>query len=343
MPPTRPRWPLARIARPWGWLLALALAPLGSTARGDEQSFRRTEDVIYGRRYGMALTMDVFRPKANANGVGVIVIISGGWISLREHISPEVMDLWTRRGYTVFAVVHASQPRFTIPDAIEDVNRATRFVRTHAADYGVDPDRLGACGWSAGGQLALMLGTAGGPGNPSSSDPVERASSRVSVVGCFHPPTDFLNFGRPGEEAIGSGTLRNYASPFDFERLVPGSWRFERITDPEQRRAIARSISPINHVTPDDAPTLFIHGDADQIVPLQQSEIMVDKLKKAGVDARLVIKPGLGHGWLTLEPDFNLIMDWFDAHLGIATRPETKPGGDAGGQGKSPDGTSRSQ
>ncbi len=142
--------------------------------RAEDRSFKRTEDVVYGRKFGSALTMDVFQPTGPANGLGVIAIMSGGWYSGHEMINPDAMKFWTDRGYTAFAVVHGSQPRYTIPEVVADMNRAVRFIRFHAADYGVDPDRLGVCGSSAGGHLSLMLGTAGHPGNPNATDPVDR-------------------------------------------------------------------------------------------------------------------------------------------------------------------------
>ena len=78
---------------------------------------------------------------------------------------------------------------------------------------------------------------------------------------------------------------------------------------------IGRQISPINHVSADDPPTLIIHGDADKLVPIQQAEILVKKLQEAGVEAKLVAKPGAGHGWANIGKDVAVIADWFDAHL----------------------------
>ena len=89
------------------------------------------------------------------------------------------------RRYTVFAVVHRSQPEFTIPEIIEDTQRAVRFVRYNAKTYGIDPNRIGLLGGSSGGHLALMQGTGGDDGNPDAADPVDRVSSRAQAVGCF--------------------------------------------------------------------------------------------------------------------------------------------------------------
>src|SRR5262249_47650879 len=152
-----------------------------------------------------ALTMDVFTPKKDANGAAVILVVSGGWFSDHSQVTgfgQLFASEFLKRGYTVFAVVHGSQPKYTIPEAVADLNRAVRFIRSHAKDYKIDPDRIGISGGSAGGHLSLMQGTAGDAGNPKANDPVERASSRVQAVACFYPPTDFLNYGGKGKYAF---------------------------------------------------------------------------------------------------------------------------------------------
>jgi acetyl esterase/lipase len=274
----------------------------------------RTEDVIYGRKYGLALTMDVFTPE-KSNGCGIIFCVSGGWFSAKEAISPFFFNEFLDRGYTVFAVVHSSQPKFTIPEVLEDMHRAVRFVKANAKKYGVDPDKLGIAGGSAGGHLSLMQGTAPQPGSLIAIDPVERESSKVAAVACFYPPTDFLNYGAEGEVALGTGILKDFKAPFDFHELDSKSKSFVPITDEAKRRAIGKQISPVYSVTKDDAPTLIIHGDADKLVPIQQSELMIARLKDAGVAAKLVVKKGQAHGWPGIDKDLPTLADWFDKHL----------------------------
>ena len=298
-------------------LLGLSLGALiAPRVLADEPPYQRTEDVIYGRKYGTALTMDVFRPKKDANGAAVVVVVSGGFFSSHEAIAPAFAQPLLNRGYTVFAVVHGSQPRYTVPEIIQDMNRAVRFIRHHAKDYGIDPERIGVTGASAGGHLSLMLGTAGTKGDPDAKDPVDRESSRVRAVACFFPPTDLLNYGKADVAMIHA---KDHAPPFraafDFRELDKQTMLWVEVTDPDRLRAITREISPIYHVSPEDAPTLIVHGDADTLVPLQQSEAMVDKLKAAGVEARLIVKPKHGHGWLTMIADMNQVADWFDEHL----------------------------
>ena len=203
---------------------AISLAALVAddiSRRGVGRGVHPPGDVVYGRKYGTALTLDVFTPKENANGAAIVWVVSGGWFSAHEAINPCAVDELLKRGYTVFAVVHGSQPRYTIPEIVADMNRAVRFIRYHAADYHIDPDRIGITGGSAGGHLSLMQGTAGDKGNPDAKDPIDKTSSRVQAVACFFPPTDFLNYGKPGENAIGRGILKGFKPPFDFHEQDP--------------------------------------------------------------------------------------------------------------------------
>ncbi len=309
---------MCRKARSFFFVLAIGAGPwLGSGAvlADDKPSYDRKEDVIYGRKFGSALTMDVFTPRANANGGAVIWAVSGGWYSGHENINGASFDELLKRGYTVFAVVHGSQPKYTIPEVLQDMHRAVRFIRYHAKDYHIDPDRIGISGGSAGGHLSVMQGTAGDLGNKTAKDPIDQTSSRVQAVACFFPPTDFLNYGKPGEIAIGCGILKDFKAPFDFHEYDPVRKCFMPITDVGKVLEIGRQISPVTHVTPDDPPTLIIHGDKDFLVPIQQAELVLDKLKAAGIDTKLVVKKGAGHGWPDLHKDMATIADWFDAHL----------------------------
>jgi acetyl esterase/lipase len=293
----------------------IVIAP--NLAVADEPDYQRTEDVIYGRKYGTALTLDVFQP-AEPNGAGVIFCVSGGWFSSHEAVNLAFAQELLSRGYTVFEVVHGSQPKFTIPEVIDDMHRAVRYVRHHADDYGIDPERIGICGASAGGHLSLMQGTAGALGDTEAKDPVERESSRVQAVACYFPPTDFLNYGKPGENALGRGVLKNFRAPFDFHEFDKEHNQFVPITDESKLEEIGRQISPVTHVTADDPPTWIIHGDADELVPIQQAELIVEMLKSVGVPAELSVKPGAAHGWPDLVGDMTHVADWFDKYLAVS-------------------------
>jgi acetyl esterase/lipase len=297
------------------WSCTFLLLTAGLSYAQQAEDFVRTRDIIYGRKAGLALTMDMVAPREKPNGLGVIFVVSGGWRSSAVAIRPEMYAPFYKRGYTIFAVVHGTQPKFTVPEIVEDVNRAVRFIRYHAKDYHIDPDRLGITGGSAGGHLSLMIGTTGKQGDSKSTDPVDRTSSRVQAVACFFPPTDFLNWGAPGAVLDSKHMDRRFKAAIDFQIFDTDERIFKRITEEDKVRDMLRSISPIYHVNRQTPPTLIIHGDKDKLVPLQQSEIMIAKLKETGVPTNLIVKKDCGHGWLTILKDTESLADWFDRYL----------------------------
>jgi acetyl esterase/lipase len=276
---------------------------LFATAADPLVGYQRTEDVLYGRRPGIALTFDVFEPE-NKNGAAVFFMVSGGFFSSHEAINAKMYYPLLERGYTVFAVVHGSQPKYQIPEITQDIHRAVRYVRYHARRWGVDPEKFGITGGSAGGHLSLTMGTQGAPGKPDAKDPVDRESSAVQAVACYFPPTDFLNYGKPGEDAVGVGILKEFKPAFG-----------ARSDTEEGRQKLGQEISPINFITAKLPPTLIIHGDADTLVPIQQATSFVKRAEEAGAVAKLITKPGAGHGWKDMAPDQKSCADWFDEHL----------------------------
>ena len=298
------------------WLTGLLAVFCASPARAaDEPSSTRKQDVIYGRKGGVVLTMDVFTPKQSPSGAAVIFAVSGGWFSAHEAINPLFYDELLKRGYTVFAVVHGSQPKYVIPEILQDMHRAVRYIRHNAKEFGIDPNRIGITGASAGGHLSLMQGTAGDLGDPKAKDPVDRESSRVHAVACFFPPTDFLNYGETGKTLLGNDTAKGIRAPFDFQEFDEKTRAFVLIVDQEKRIEIGRQLSPAYHVSADDPPTFIMHGDADPLVPLQQSQLIIEKLKEAQVPCELVVKPGGAHPWPDIGEDIPTLADWFDKYL----------------------------
>jgi acetyl esterase/lipase len=284
-------------------IICWAALLIGCSALGQNTQFKRSEDVIYARKFGTALTLDVFQP-TQTNGLGIVLMVSGGWFSGHEAINPKFFQPLLDRGYTVFAVVHGSQPKFVVTEIVSDIHRAIRFIRSNAAKYGVDPNRLGITGGSAGGHLSLTMATQGRDGDPKAKDPVDRMSSEVQCVACFFPPTDFLNYSQPGEDAVGVGTLKSFKPAFG-----------PRSDTPEGRQELGREISPIYSVHSNMPPVLIIHGDADKLVPIYQAQRFVERCKEVGSPAKLVVKEGKEHGWSDLGKDLELFADWFDQHL----------------------------
>jgi acetyl esterase/lipase len=303
-----PRMSVRRFVRwvLWGVLCLLAL--VASVAAGLWWYFhppvQRTNGVPYGQRGERTLALDVIQP-AKPSGRGVLVLVSGGWKSKQPGGFGEWMAApMLRRGYTVFAIYHVSQPEASVMAIIEDMHRAVRFVRHHARDYGVDPQRLGVCGGSAGGHLSLMLATRGGPGRPDATDPVDRESSAVQAVAIFFPITDLLNLGQSTENLRDGGPPKSFRRAFGPQGTNLSVWK-----------SLGRECSPIYHITTNLPPVLFVHGDADTLTPLEQSEWFEAKAREVGRPINLVVHRGGQHGWLTMVFDIRRFADWFDRHL----------------------------
>ena len=274
----------------------LALLVVGPVAV-QAQEVTVTPDVVYGHKYGMALTFDVFTP-SNASGAAVLNMVSGGWRSQwRPHDdSQQRYQALLDAGFTVFAVRHGSSPKYAIPEIVPDVRRAVRYIRLNARQLSVDPNRLGVWGGSAGGHLSLMLGNASDSGDPSSEDPVLRVSDRVAAVVAYYPPVDL----RP----------RGLSDSPDVTDT-----RFPALTmDGSEESAY----SPIIHVSADDPPTLLIHGDADALVNVSNSHQIYAVFQEHDVESKVIIIPGAGHGFRGEDAELAMgaLVDWFADHLG---------------------------
>lgn len=291
---------------------ALAVAP----AAAEPVACTVIDDVVYGHKDGLALTLDVVTPKENAKGKGLVLVASGSWRSAKSDIAEQNFkrlenEHWTqgllRGGYTLFITRHGSGPRYRVPEMVEDVRRGVRFVRHNAARFGVDPDHMGITSGSSGGHLSLMVGLTGDDGQPDAEDLVLRVSSRVQAVVAWFPPTDMVNWAKPnGYKTIEALRPKLFAEMFG------------EITDIE---AQLKSVSPVYFVTGDDPPLLLIHGDKDLTVPLQQSEVLRDKYREASLPVELVVHAGGGHSyWPGILDDYPAVWKWFDEHL----RPAAK-------------------
>lgn len=273
----------------------LLAAPLSAGSTAEVRA-----DVVYGHKMGMALTFDAIVP-AEQNGAAVLFMVSGGWFSRwsdphrivagqggRTGAVGELLD----DGYAVFMVRHGSAPLFKVPEAVADVRRAVRYIRLNADDFGIDPDRMGVFGGSAGGHLSLMLGNASDEGNSESKDPIEQAGNRVAAVVAYFPPVDLRGITGPNE--------RFPALDFD-----PGK---------------AADISPILFVSEDDPPTLLIHGDQDQLVPIGNSERIKAAFDEANVTSKLIVIEGAAHGFRGEDGQraSSALVAWFNEHLGVS-------------------------
>jgi acetyl esterase/lipase len=265
-----------------------------------------TPDVVYGHKAGMALTYDVVKP-AKPNGAAVLFMVSGGWVSMwsppdaivrtDKPASPNLFEKIVDRGFTLILVRHGSSPYFKVPDAVADVKLAIRHIRAHATKYGIDPARIGVCGGSAGGHLSLILGSRGDDGSDKSDVENGKVSSRVQAVVAYFPPTDI-------REYVNHKTL---------------SSQFPAIVFPDDQ---ADDVSPLLAVTPDDAPTLLIHGDKDELVPISHSERYLKAMQDAKATCELIVMKGAAHGFLGDQGTQaeTALLDWFEKYLAAPTK-----------------------
>lgn len=297
----------------FGMIVLCLLAHFGEVGicQGTPVAYDAIEDVVYGHKDGLALTMDVIDPTANRNGIGLVLVSSGSWISkksdnLEEEEKRRKFNHWIqgllKGGFTLFVVRHGSSPKYTVPEMTPDILRSIRFVRANAEKFGVHSANLGITSGSSGGHLSLMAATQGDDGNPQAKDPIDRISSRTQAVVAWFPPTDMVNWQVPKGFA-----LLAVARPDLFDRI------FGEVKDLESQ---LKGISPINYVGKDSPPLLLIHGDADKTVPLQQSTIMKAKYEELGLTVKLVVQPGGGHSsWPGIMDQYPTVWDWFQTHL----------------------------
>lgn len=314
----------------------MKLAPLllliaSAAAQPAEPEFTRQMDLIYHKQGGFALTLDRVAPRQAPNGAAVVLVMSGGWRSGHEFTLPHAPDQLPgvfqanasellRRGYTLFYVVHGSQPKFTIREIDAQLTAAVQHVRYHAEHYAIDPRRIGIMGGSAGGHLSLLRGTTGEDGEARPSGPAA-VSSRVQAAVAYFPPTDFLNYGSEGVffDGVVRDVIPDGKNPFlqalDYLEYDAAEIRLNKVSDPSRLAEHYRYIAPAYHISEDDAPTLLLHGTADRLVPLQQSELVAERFAQARVPHELYIKDGGGHGWEATAAEVRMVADWFDKHL----------------------------
>jgi acetyl esterase/lipase len=265
-------------------------------------NFTVEENVSYANVNGVQLHLDVFQPAPKGSGPSpaVILIHGGGWTEFDKSTMRRMGEFLARSGFVAFAVDYRlfNGKENPWPAQLDDVQRAVRWVRANAAKYGVNADRIGAFGHSAGAQLAALLGMEDTRDN---SDPeLAGYSSRVQAVVDVSGPTDFTAEGVPEDRAF----LTSFFGG-----------------DYAQRPAVWRDASPAYHISKQDAPFLIVHGTQDDNVPIAQADELYQKLKAAGVQAAF-LKVDDAHTFRTPEARRQLALearDFFKRNLSPAS------------------------
>lgn len=244
-------------------------------------------DVVYATVEGQPLHLDLLWPKARAvQPWPVVVYIHGGaWRAGSYRVTPNLIQL-AEQGYFVASVQYRLTPRWTFPAQIHDCKGALRYLRAKAAQYNLNPARVGVWGGSAGGHLAALLGTSGGVAELEGEvgGNLEQSSAVQCVVDLFGP-SDLTTM-------IADRGARIWMDPntglTPEEALLGGKT--------EERLAVAKAASPVTYVDPQDPPFLIIHGTDDKVVPLHQSERLAEALKRSGVEHTFVQVAKMAHG-----------------------------------------------
>jgi acetyl esterase/lipase len=263
---------------------------------------RNINDVEYGKGGDKPLLLDLVIPDSadNAPHPAVIWIHGGGWCQGEK--SPNRLVWMANCGYVVASIDYRLVQEAIFPAQIHDCKAAVRFIRQHAGEYAVDPNRIGVAGESAGGHLSALLGLTAGVAELEGNGGSSGFSSEAQAVCDFFGPSDLTKLeGSPAE-------LIPYIADF-----LGG--------DPRDRSEVARLASPVTHVNSDSPPTLIIHGDQDDLVPLGQSEILHGALQNVGAEVELLVVENGGHGfWGTnlrpsLEEIDEAVLKFFDRTL----------------------------
>lgn len=276
----------------------------GSDSGGDSIEVRR--DIAYTDTDHERQKLDLYLPTARRSDapLPVIAFIHGGaWRGGEKRGGGRWVHPHVGSGeYAGVSIGYRLSQHAKWPAQIHDCKAAIRWIRAHANEYNLDPDKIGVIGTSAGGHLVAMLGTSGGVDDLEGdlgSNP--DASSKVTCVVDYFGPSDFL-------------TISDYPSRLDHaaadspEALLLGGAI-------EEKQVAARNASPVTYVSPDDPPFLIIHGTDDVVVPYNQSERLRDALRRAGVEVALISVEGGGHGGFQTDELDERVGNFFDKHL----------------------------
>jgi acetyl esterase/lipase len=294
------------MARKWSAITAyivvflLLLSFRGTVAIAEEEVPETTSDsgIEYANPDDQHLMLSLWSPVGDGPFPAVVCIHGGGFREGDSSYHDSQCEFLARHGYVAVTINYRLAPQYPFPAAVEDSKAAVRWLRANAEKYHIDPDRIGAVGASAGGNLALMLGVTGNKdqfeGEGGNSDQPSNVQCAVSFFG----PSDLT---------------KSYEKSTDAADVLP-LYLGGNLEEARERHIEA---SPVTWVTKKAAPTLCIHGTNDELVALEQSEFIVDKLKAAGVEAKLVVMKGAGHGFEGDDYDKAdaAMVKFFDAHL----------------------------
>lgn len=262
-------------------------------------------DLQYALVGTRVLALDVIKPKEKRPKPRPVIVWvhGGGWRNGNKEGARKFLLEFAKQGYVCATVGYRYSTEAPFPAQIHDLKAALRYLRANADRFGLDPRRVGVWGSSAGGHLAALLGTTsdtddldGAEGNPGVADDVQ-------AVCDWFGPTNLLNIGHDDTDQLKHNELKSAES-----QLVGGPV--------QENREKAIQASPVTHVSRNDPPFLIMHGDADAMVPIKQSETFAKALQDKGVDVTFIPVPGEGHGFKSKTKELHQkVLEFFDKHL----------------------------
>ncbi|QDV53343.1 alpha/beta hydrolase [Gimesia fumaroli] len=286
---------------------ALAQQPRRERARRLRDSVVEHRDLEYASINGKPLLLDLYLPKGVKNPPLLVWIHGGGWRNGDKGRGGKLMPIGTAAGYACASINYRLSGEAIFPAQIHDCKAAIRWLRAHAATYGYDAQRIGAGGSSAGGHLVALLGTSGGDkGLEGKVGTHLDQSSSVQAVCDMYGPTDFLQM---DAHALPDARFKHNDARSPESLLIGGPIL-------ENKDKVAK-VNPITYIDQQDPPFLIIHGSKDPLVPLHQSQLLNEALKRNKVPVTLRVLEGAKHGGREFNaPDVNgQIVTFFDKHL----------------------------
>lgn len=261
------------------WLLLAVLFALTPTLYAGDAKVKNETDIVYGKGDDVDLQLDLAMPAEGKGPFPAIVCIhGGGWRAGNRQSLAGLTDVLAKNGFVAVTVTYRLTPKYRFPAQIEDCKASVRWLRANAEKYRINPDRIGAIGFSAGAHLACLLGAADEKAGLEGKGGNAGQSTKVHAVVSFFGPTDF--------------TVKTWANDVENIFLIPllgGKF--------EDKKDLYRQCSPLVYCNKNCPPFLFFHGDKDALVGIDNSQKMVKGLRAVGVSADLVTMEGAGHGW----------------------------------------------
>ena len=275
---------------------------LPSAKATDDPKLKTERDIVYRKENATELKLDIVSPEKGEGPFPTVLVIHGGaWRSGdKTHVGPVLMD-FAQHGYVAVSPQYRFCPKDIFPAQVNDVKAAVRWIKTNAKKYRIDPDRIGAIGFSAGGHLALMLGVTGPNDGLEGDKSAASPDSRIKAVVNYFGPTD-----------LGAKDIPDVSKPLVKDFLGVSA---------EEKPELAAKASPRSYLSKDDAAILTFQGTKDPLVPFTQAVTLAEAMTAAGVPGRVELLIGAQHGWggIEMEHTRDQTFRFFDQYLTVAS------------------------